>query len=125
MTATTSPKLIGYRCPQCGSTNCGNDANSVWNPIAQAWVLGNTYDDCWCNDCGELRGLEEYELEGDELQEALQAKASNYDALVAALQIAEGRLQTLENMRHRDIPPNDDVLTIIRNTLAATRKPVA
>jgi hypothetical protein len=45
---------IIYKCPKCGGTEVGQDAASAWDVEAQKWILGSTYDDQWCNDCGEL-----------------------------------------------------------------------
>lgn len=45
---------VDYRCPMCGGDHVGYDATSSWDTVKQEWVLGNTYDDSWCNDCGEV-----------------------------------------------------------------------
>ena len=50
-------------CPHCGTTSCGSDATANWSPLDQQWVLGSTFDDLWCNDCGDISELQEIELD--------------------------------------------------------------
>ena len=46
---------VRYRCPVCKDDNCGHDATSRWNELTQEDELSCTYDDEWCNDCGEIK----------------------------------------------------------------------
>ena len=52
---------LAYRCPDCGSDHCGNDANAGWDVVTQQSVLLGEFDSQWCNDCGDVT-LEEYEI---------------------------------------------------------------
>ena len=53
--------LKDYRCPQCKSDRCGNDANAGWDVVTQQSVLLGEFDAQWCNDCGDVT-LEEFEI---------------------------------------------------------------
>jgi hypothetical protein len=50
---------LAYRCPLCGSDQCGNDANAGWDVITQQSVLLSEFDHQWCGECGDVT-LEEY-----------------------------------------------------------------
>jgi hypothetical protein len=39
-------------CPACGSDDVGLDAYAEWDVEKQEWVLGATYDQHQCHDCG-------------------------------------------------------------------------
>ena len=52
---------LDYRCPLCGSNDCGNDANAGWDVVTQQSVLLGEFDSQWCYMCGDVR-LEEYEI---------------------------------------------------------------
>jgi hypothetical protein len=85
--AHNSVVLKGRRCSNCGSTDCGLDAVAVWDDVAQGYVLGNTFDDGWCEDCSSDAAPEEYELDGDELAEAQRAiDRAAATGLIAALE---------------------------------------
>lgn len=59
---TAPPAAIkDFRCPECGGDRVGWDAYSNFDPVTQSEVLGGSYDDGWCNDCGEVKP-EEYEI---------------------------------------------------------------
>jgi hypothetical protein len=51
-------KLIHHLCPKCRGDNCGYDACSTWDPVTEEWVLGSTYDNGWCPDCGDCDPIE-------------------------------------------------------------------
>ena len=38
-------------CTNCGSTNVRVDAFAEWDADQQKWVLSDTYDNGFCNDC--------------------------------------------------------------------------
>ncbi|CAB4120962.1 hypothetical protein UFOVP4_32 [uncultured Caudovirales phage] len=40
-------------CPSCGGEDVGCEASAVWNVETQAWELSTTYDNEWCNACGD------------------------------------------------------------------------
>jgi hypothetical protein len=40
-------------CRYCHSVDVGCTGATVWAPSENAWVLAGTYDDGWCNACGE------------------------------------------------------------------------
>ena len=38
-------------CATCGGENVVRDAAALWNPVGQVWVLGDVYDEAYCDDC--------------------------------------------------------------------------
>jgi len=76
---------VGYRCPDCGSDHVGYEATSRWDVETQSWVLGHSYDDGWCNDCGDVEP-ERYTFDAEEVEAGalMAAEASLAAALVAA-----------------------------------------
>jgi hypothetical protein len=52
-------RRVRYTCAKCGGTDVGHDATSAWDEQKQAWVLGHTFDDEWCSDCGETHLVEQ------------------------------------------------------------------
>lgn len=84
--------MLTYRCPRCGGDNVGYDANSTWCDQTQSWVLGSTFDDGWCNDCGEIR-LDEQKLSRAEAQQLRTLRARQpVNQLLAAAREAEQAL---------------------------------
>ncbi len=90
--------FTAYRCPQCGGDNVGWDAYSTIDPVTGEEVLGGTYDNGWCNDCGDVEP-EEYEItDPGEIAHIRAERArlqieSAAPAMLAALQLALERLE--------------------------------
>lgn len=42
---------IAKTCEFCGSEHVWLDANAEWDFEAQRWVLKNTFDNAWCDEC--------------------------------------------------------------------------
>ena len=99
-------------CPFCG----GN---------ASLALCGFGTARCVCASCGSegtySRSLEEAAAAWNR-RAALPLPGPQVDGVGwrRALDIAEGRLMSLDNMNHPAIPRNDDVLAVIREVLAAT-----
>lgn len=47
------PKLPGWYCAECGSTEIHHDAIAQWNPEKQEFDVIAVLDDHWCYDCQE------------------------------------------------------------------------
>ena len=45
------PGKYKYICPICGGDNVVSDAWASWDVESQQWVLENTFDQEFCNDC--------------------------------------------------------------------------
>ena len=78
---------LTYRCPRCGGDNVGYDANSVWSDLAQTWVLGSSFDDGWCNHCGEVEP-EELQLTRSEVASLRASRAAEPLAQLIAVAAA-------------------------------------
>lgn len=50
-------------CSYCGSDAVSLDAFADWDMETQEWVLGMTFDDAICRDCGEHQRIEFVEVE--------------------------------------------------------------
>ena len=50
------------KCQKCKGTNVMRDAWAVWDTEAQDWVLGNVFDQGFCDACGGETTLEEEEI---------------------------------------------------------------
>lgn len=51
-------------CPTCGSENVYCDAWASWDVDTQQWVVADTFDAGWCNECdGEQRHLNEVPIQ--------------------------------------------------------------
>lgn len=46
-------------CPECGSKDLTQDATIYFNHETREWEIGNTYDDCWCQNCEDTGGCGE------------------------------------------------------------------
>jgi hypothetical protein len=81
---------LAYRCPLCGSEECGNDANAGWDVVTQGSVLLGEFDHQWCNACGDVR-LEEFTITDpvriaviDQQRARLVVEEAAHDLLAAA-----------------------------------------
>ncbi|WP_292962837.1 hypothetical protein [Novosphingobium sp. UBA1939] len=81
---------LAYRCPHCGSEECGNDANAGWDVVTQGSVLLSEFDHQWCNACGDVR-LEEFTITDpvriaviDQQRARLVVEGAAHDLLAAA-----------------------------------------
>lgn len=63
-------KDIEFFCKTCGSTDVRRDAWAEWNREEQRWVLGEVYDQAYCNACEGETKLDEKPSEGGEIEEA-------------------------------------------------------
>lgn len=73
--------LYKFNCQKCGGDECGYDAVSVWDVDSQQWVLGSSFDQGWCQDCGEVR-LAQRSLSRAEARRARQSLAAMPTALL-------------------------------------------
>ena len=54
--------MITIICRRCGSDDVLRDAYAVWSVEDQEWVLHDTYDHAYCNNCEGDTSLIEKEL---------------------------------------------------------------
>lgn len=80
-------KMMGMKCGQCGSLNVGADLASTWSPAQQRWESAGDLDGRLCHDCGaDPCDVEEYELRGQELADAMHARRrAGVDEFIARL----------------------------------------
>jgi len=55
-------KKVRMICADCGSKNVRRDAWASWNEEKQDWQLHNVFDDVFCEDCNDLSGIEQEEV---------------------------------------------------------------
>lgn len=119
--------MLTYRCPRCGGDNVGYDANSNWCDLTQSWVLGHTFDDGWCNDCGEVR-LNELRLSRTEVLQLRAARERQpVNQLIAAARNAEQALALALARLELNNGEGQENATIrqLRRQRAALRKSIA
>jgi hypothetical protein len=56
---TEPDKRVTYVCENCGSDIVTLDAWAEWDPEAQKWALGATFDYTFCHTCEEETHLRE------------------------------------------------------------------
>lgn len=49
----TAQREVNLYCPHCESTEIKRDAWAEWDPSKMDWVLGDVFDDMWCESCEE------------------------------------------------------------------------
>lgn len=113
--------FITYRCPRCDSDNVGYDGNSVWCDDAQDWILGGTFDNAWCNHCGDIR-LEARPLSPAERAERRARRAAHPLAqlLEAAREADEALTRAIALLEH-DAPRLRSRRTKLRKAIAGAR----
>jgi len=67
-------KMMAMKCSHCGSTNVTHDALVRWSDAEQDWQNSSTLDGNDCDDCGNDKCVEKYELRGQELADAMHAR---------------------------------------------------
>ena len=84
-------KRVQFVCPDCGSTDVSRDAQAEWDVAEQRWVLFNTLDACYCEQCDEVKKYlaeaELSELPAPSGQDALRLRDAAPDLLEACQRI--------------------------------------
>ena len=57
---------INIVCSKCQSKNVMRDAWAVWDVESQEWILGNVFDQGFCDDCDGESRLDEVDLTAEE-----------------------------------------------------------
>ena len=113
--------LITYRCPRCDGDNVGYDANSVWCDEAQDWVLGGTYDNAWCNTCGDINLVARPLTRAERATRRARRAAHPLATLLEAAREAEAALTRAIALVEPDAPSLRARRTKLRKAIAGTR----
>jgi hypothetical protein len=101
-----STPLVKWVCEDCGSNDCGSDAYSVWDTLTQEEVLGGSYDDAWCTNCGGDAPIKEVPLtRAERAERRLLLEATPAARQRAALLAAAAALErAYDNVRRHPVP---------------------
>lgn len=64
----SEPSSHSKHCPKCGSQELVLDGvTASWDTVSQQWVMGDDYEDVWCNnseaECGWSGRLDQIQKE--------------------------------------------------------------